>query len=591
MSESPNQLAKRKRVLGVDAANIIEGSESRRAKRRKDGSPVKVSESASSAAGDASVDIEGDEGGGASAEGGQNMTGAEDSGQSVYELGMKLLETLKKATNSNGIPLSTEFLKLPTKRQYPDYYVQIKQPIAFDDIRTKLDEKRYASFEDVKGDFDLCFTNAKRYNLKGSDIWNAARDLQRLATSTYRTLRPAGPDTEAKSDDEDEDDREGSSRNHSKDGGKRKASRPTGLQAKYLSRLDKLINKIDSNGLRHSDVFMDMVPRKEYPEYYQVIKKPICFNQIRKRINQGTYTSPKAFMDEVELVFTNAITYNEDHSQIWEDAKILQATFHTLCSDWRAEYPDTNTSSNAVPKLKLKVPPAKADPVTVRLPHVAGASSAASATPQPQRSQSMIVDTPAQSRPPIQPAPAPSSSVLVQPAPGYARPTPPAIPAHVQASTPAHGSRSPSVQVPHPPTITSVELVALPSGRRTLLEQHGIPNLKNWSLRLFEHESSLALTVQLAFEPGFTPTLAQNGATTNGTGETPDALEIKCNTVILASKAVPTGDGTKKPRWDTPLAIGPNKLEVRVKGTGRPGKVWYISVNRPDDKVRHGSMA
>jgi hypothetical protein len=29
-------------------------------------------------------------------------------------------------------------------------------------------------------------------------------------------------------------------------------------------------------------------------------------------------------MDDVELVFTNAITYNEDHSQIWEDAKVLQ---------------------------------------------------------------------------------------------------------------------------------------------------------------------------------------------------------------------------------------------------------------------------
>lgn len=28
-------------------------------------------------------------------------------------------------------------------------------------------------------------------------------------------------------------------------------------------------------------------------------------------------------MDDVELVFANAITYNEEYSQVWEDAKFL----------------------------------------------------------------------------------------------------------------------------------------------------------------------------------------------------------------------------------------------------------------------------
>ncbi|KAG8740913.1 hypothetical protein FRC10_003572 [Ceratobasidium sp. 414] len=574
MSESPNQLAKRKRVLGVDAANIIEGSDSRRAKRRKDGSSVKVSESASSAAGDASVDIEGEEGGGGG-EGVQVAAGTEETRQNATELGMKLLETLKKATNGSGIHLATEFIRLPNRRQYPDYYVQIKQPIAFDDIRVKLDEKRYASFEGVKADFDLCFSNAKRYNLKNSDIWNAARDLQRLATSTYRTLKPNAPDAETKSEDEDDDGHESPSKN----GGKRKAGRPPSLHGKYLSRLNKLIEKTDSRGNYHSDVFMDLVSRKDYPDYYQIIKKPICLNQILKRIK--SYTSPKAFMDDVELVFTNATTYNEDHSQIWEDAKILQAssaTFHSLCGDWRAEYSDAGASGNAVPKLKLKVPPTKADPVTVRLPHMGGAS----ATPQPQQPQPTTTGTPAQSRPLAQAVSTPSSSVIAQPAPGYARPTPPAIPAHLQASTPAHASRSPSVQVPHPPTITGVELVALPAGRRIAVNQGGITKLSSWALRLGEQETSIAVTVQLAFERASTPGPTQNGVTTNGSGngETPDPVEIKCNAVVLASKAIPIGEGAKKARWDTPLALGANTLEVRVKGTGRPGIVWRISVDR-----------
>lgn len=87
-SGSPSQASKRKRVLGVDAANIIEG-ESRRAKRRKDGSLVKVSESASSLAGD--MDDE---------DMATDIGTIDDARRNVSELGTKLLETLRKATNN-----------------------------------------------------------------------------------------------------------------------------------------------------------------------------------------------------------------------------------------------------------------------------------------------------------------------------------------------------------------------------------------------------------------------------------------------------------------------------------------------------------
>lgn len=107
MSQSPSQQSKRKRAPAVDAANIIEG-ESRRAKRRKDGSPVKVSESASSAAGDASVDVEGE--GEGDAEGEVKVKGEEraenvsdETRKVATDLGIKLLETLRKTTNSRSV--------------------------------------------------------------------------------------------------------------------------------------------------------------------------------------------------------------------------------------------------------------------------------------------------------------------------------------------------------------------------------------------------------------------------------------------------------------------------------------------------------
>jgi hypothetical protein len=95
-STSPNQASKRKRVLGVDTSNIIEG-ESRRAKRRKDGLPAKVSGSASSLAGEGEDDdvvVDDEEGGGAD---------SPEARRSASELGHQLLDTLRKATNARYV--------------------------------------------------------------------------------------------------------------------------------------------------------------------------------------------------------------------------------------------------------------------------------------------------------------------------------------------------------------------------------------------------------------------------------------------------------------------------------------------------------
>lgn len=70
-----------------------------------------------------------------------------------------------------------DFLRKPSKRLYADYYMIIKQPIALDDIKKKIDNGGYASLEEVRQDFELCFTNAKQYNMKDSPIWKDAKEL------------------------------------------------------------------------------------------------------------------------------------------------------------------------------------------------------------------------------------------------------------------------------------------------------------------------------------------------------------------------------------------------------------------------------
>lgn len=43
-------------------------------------------------------------------------------------------------------------------------------------------------------------------------------------------------------------------------------------------------------------------------------------NKVIKR----TYTSVQGFIDDVNLIFTNAQWFNEESSRIWQDAHLLQ---------------------------------------------------------------------------------------------------------------------------------------------------------------------------------------------------------------------------------------------------------------------------
>ena len=53
----------------------------------------------------------------------------------------------------------------------------IKHPIALEDIKNKLEARAYTSLKDVQHDFETCFRNAKRYNMKDSQIFKDAKFL------------------------------------------------------------------------------------------------------------------------------------------------------------------------------------------------------------------------------------------------------------------------------------------------------------------------------------------------------------------------------------------------------------------------------
>lgn len=73
-------------------------------------------------------------------------------------------------------------------------------------------------------------------------------------------------------------------------------------------------------------LFMCLPSRKDFPEYFNIIEKPIAMNKIKDRIERHLYPDEDSCMEDFKLMFSNCKFFNEDDSQIYQDAVILENT-------------------------------------------------------------------------------------------------------------------------------------------------------------------------------------------------------------------------------------------------------------------------
>lgn len=96
---------------------------------------------------------------------------------------------------------------------------------------------------------------------------------------------------------------------------------------------------------------------KQYPDYYEVIKKPIDLREVAKRILAGNhYTSIGELEADLLLMMDNAKRYNDPKSLIYKDAlkmkAVIRDTAKELSSLSRAGKPFASSKSREK-KLKL----------------------------------------------------------------------------------------------------------------------------------------------------------------------------------------------------------------------------------------------
>ncbi|CAB3380991.1 Hypothetical predicted protein [Cloeon dipterum] len=118
----------------------------------------------------------------------------------------KLMEIVVKYTDSDGRVLSEPFMKLPTRRELPDYYEVIKKPLDIKKILARVEDGRISDFDDLERDFMQLCKNAQDYNEEASLIHEDSIVLQSVFTNARQRLEQEsdlGKDDDSMAPDDD----------------------------------------------------------------------------------------------------------------------------------------------------------------------------------------------------------------------------------------------------------------------------------------------------------------------------------------------------------------------------------------------------
>uniref|UniRef100_A0A8C2F8E0 SWI/SNF related, matrix associated, actin dependent regulator of chromatin, subfamily a, member 4a n=1 Tax=Cyprinus carpio TaxID=7962 RepID=A0A8C2F8E0_CYPCA len=91
---------------------------------------------------------------------------------------------------------------------------------------------------------------------------------------------------------------------------------PPTLTKKMKKIVDAVIKYKDGNGRQLSNVFIQLPSRKELPEYYELIRKPVDFRKIKERIKSHKYRTLNDLEKDVMLLCQNAQTFNLEGSLV-----------------------------------------------------------------------------------------------------------------------------------------------------------------------------------------------------------------------------------------------------------------------------------
>lgn len=276
--------------------------------------------------------------------------------------------------------IRTQFLKLPSKKLYPDYFEKIQTPISLQEIKQKIDRSEYSSASQFANDFKLMAENAIEFNLQESVI---AQDALKISSfvhdqvtqfsqkeeSNTKSIEKETPKIKLKFGSKKETDLDKQNSHITKIKFKKDVKheeKPQSVDTEVKNNNDTNTNNIEevdnendkflkvtvSSDMKHklmpivenlmsyhidadniSEVFMEEPSRKLYPDYYEIITTPMSLTSLKKNLNNRKtqkYPTVADFVHDALLICANAQTYNEESSLIYEFADLLADYFISM---------------------------------------------------------------------------------------------------------------------------------------------------------------------------------------------------------------------------------------------------------------------
>ncbi|GMM37594.1 Rsc4 protein [Saccharomycopsis crataegensis] len=243
--------------------------------------------------------------------------------------------------------IKTQFMRLPSKKLYADYYERIKIPVSFQEIKEKINNNAYGDAKEFLADFELMSDNASEYNLKESLIAIDAANISNFVRDQVEQFlkEDVGESAEKKAEAKESGTRLKLKLNNSSKTKTKEAEEPVdtnflnkSINADLRHKLQDLLEKLKNfteNDEPIADVFLEEPSRKLYPDYYTIIKKPIAINTILKGLNNkksSKYSKVENFFADMNLMWKNAQTYNEEDSLVYHFSEVLSKHFNeSLC--------------------------------------------------------------------------------------------------------------------------------------------------------------------------------------------------------------------------------------------------------------------
>jgi chromatin structure-remodeling complex subunit RSC1/2 len=258
-------------------------------------------------------------------------------------------------------------------------------------VQAKLGKKTYKAFNEFVHDVTRICHNAQVYNRPSAPIFSDAGRLldvfkEKLAemvkdgqiTSQDAEIPDLGPlpefedspppeddeeeadedEEEEEEDDEDEDsDDEGGRRRSGRrrrqsgarkggddDDAQKKRGRPpkvfTPLEARIQAILKGLRRFKNESGQLRILPFERLPDKAELPEYYAAIRKPIALDTIKKKHKRKKYQTVDQALQDLELMFENAKQFNEEGSEVYQDAVELMSQARLLAEQEKTKPDD-----------------------------------------------------------------------------------------------------------------------------------------------------------------------------------------------------------------------------------------------------------